>query len=108
MKQIFFVVFSILSMAAKAQIYQPEKVSKKAIDLYERGMQKLQDEQEKDGIPYLKKAIEVDGNYADAILSLAGVYGALKDYKSSVEYFERGRALDTNYFRFYYLPYSIN
>ena len=43
-----------------------------------------------------------------AILSLASVYGEMKDYKTAVELFEKGRAIDTGYFRFYNLPYSIN
>lgn len=32
----------------------------------------------------------------------------MKDYKTSVEYFEKGRVIDTTYFRFFNLPYSIN
>lgn len=108
MKIIFFLLFSALSFIANAQTYKAEKVNKKAIDLYERALLKLQNDQFKEAIPMLKKAIETDDKYADAILSLASVYGELKDYKTSVEYFEKGRALDTGYFRFFNLPYSIN
>jgi outer membrane protein OmpA-like peptidoglycan-associated protein/tetratricopeptide (TPR) repeat protein len=71
-------------------------------------MEKLRDGQMKEGIPLLKKAIEIDPNFADAVLSLGGVYGELKDYQAAVTQYEKGRAMDTNYFRYYYLPYSIN
>ncbi len=108
MKIIVSVIFCCLSLATFAQTYHPEKINKKAIALYENALLRLQDEQIKEAIPMLKKAIETDGTYADAVLSLAGAYGALKDYQSAVEYFEKGRTLDTAYFRFYYLPYSIN
>ena len=107
MKKIFFLLFIAISFVSTAQ-YNADKINKKAIDLYERALLKLQNDQFKDAIPLLKKAVEIDGKYADAILSLASVYGELKDYKTSVEYFEKGRAIDTTYFRFFNLPYSIN
>ncbi len=108
MKNIFFLFFIGFAFVSTAQTYNADKVNKKAIDLYERALLKLQSDQFKESIPLLKKAIETDGKYADAILSLASVYGELKDYKTSVEYFEKGKAIDTIYFRFFYLPYSIN
>ncbi|WP_018613102.1 OmpA family protein [Segetibacter koreensis] len=108
MKTTFFLFFIGLALSVAAQTYNADKVNKKAIDLYERALLRLQNDQFKESIPLLKKAIETDGKFADAILSLASVYGELKDYKTSVEYFERGKAIDTSYFRFFYLPYSIN
>lgn len=108
MKNILSLLFISLSLASFAQTYNPDKVNKKAIDLFERALLKLQDGQLKEAIPGLKKAIETDPSYVDAILSLAGVYGELKDYKTAVQQYEKGRALDTGYFRFYNLPYSIN
>lgn len=108
MKNIFLILCVCLCTASFAQTYEAEKVNKKAIDLYERALLKLQDGQLKEAIPVLNKAIDTDPKYADAVLSLASVYGELKDYKTAVEYFEKGRSLDTNYFRFYNLPYSIN
>lgn len=108
MNKLLPVLFCCFSLGVNAQTYNAEKVNKKAIDLYERALLKLQDDQVKEAIPVLKKAIDIDGGYADAILSLAGAYGALKDYKTAVEQFERGRSLDTAYFKYYNLPYSIN
>lgn len=108
MKNILSLLFISLSLASVAQTYNPDKVNKKAIDLYERALLKVQDDKLKEAIPMLNKAIETDPRYVDAILSLGSVYGELKDYKAAVEQFEKGRAIDTNYFRFFNLPYSIN
>lgn len=108
MHKILFLLFTALSLASSAQTYDADKVDKRAVNLYERALLRLQDDHAKEAIPLLKKAIETDPEYIDAILSLASVYGELKDYKTAIQYFETGRSLDTNYFRFFNLPYSIN
>ncbi len=108
MKQFFFLLFCILSLFAKAQNYNPDKVNKKAVEAHESAILKLQDDRIKEGIPLLKRAIEIDPKYVDAILSLASAYGELKDYQSAVNQFEKARQMDTAYFRYFYLPYSIN
>ena len=108
MKIIFYLFFSGFAFSSTGQAYNADKINKKAIDLYERALQKLQNDQLKESIPLLQQAIERDKNYVDAILSLASVYGELKDYKTSAEYFEKAKVLDTAYFRFFNLPYSIN
>ena len=56
----------------------------------------------------LLQCIEIDNKYLEAYLSLAGVYGQLKNYKSSIEYYEKAFAQDTGYTIEYKLPYSIN
>lgn len=108
MKYIMFFFFGLFQVGIYAQNYVPEKVDKKAIELYEKAIVKMQDEQYTDAIQILKSAIEADANYADAILSLAGVYAELKNYQTAVDYYEKAKALDTQYFSFYQLPYSIN
>jgi len=108
MKTILSLLFLAFALHSGAQSYEPEKVNKKAIELFEKALVKLQDGQLKEAVPLLDKAIKADGKYADAILSLASVHAEMKDYKTAVEQFEKGRALDTAYFRFYNLPYSIN
>jgi outer membrane protein OmpA-like peptidoglycan-associated protein len=62
----------------------------------------------KDAIPLLGKAIEYDPGFTDAYLSLAGVYGHLKNYQKCIDYYEMARGKDSAYFRYYELPYSIN
>lgn len=108
MKNILFVLFSCATLAVTAQTYDADKVNKKAIDAYERALINLRDGDIKEAIPKLKRAIETDASYADAVLSLGGAYGELKDYQSAIEQYEKGRAMDTAYFKYYYLPYSIN
>lgn len=108
MKIAITLLYITFSLMAIAQSYQPKKVGKKAVSQFEKAMAKIQEDQLTQAIPFFEKAIEADSRYADAILSLAGVYGELKNYKSAVAYFERGKAIDPQYFRFYNLPYSIN
>lgn len=94
-----------------AQNYQPEKINKKAVRQYELAMEKVSDDSETDlrtVIPLIQKALSLDNNYADAYLSLAGIYGQFKYYDSAVYYFEKARAIDAAYFSEYNLPYSIN
>src|SRR5262252_4723247 len=53
-------------------------------------------------------SISTDPKYVDAYLSLAGVYGQVKNYKSSTDNYEKAFALDSNYTNEYKLPYSID
>lgn len=108
MKKIGFVFLTCICLTVTGQVYNGDKISAKAVDVYERALLKLRDGAIKEGIPMLQKAIEIEPKYADAILSLAGAYGELKDYQAAVEQYEKGRSIDTAYFRYYYLPYSIN
>lgn len=108
MKSVFFLFFCSCTISVSAQSYDAEKVNKKAVDLFERAIDRLQNDQPQEAVPLLIKAIETDGRFVDAVLSLASVYGEMKDYKTAVEQFEKARVMDTNYFRFFHLPYSIN
>lgn len=108
MKSFLLLLFCAASFLSYAQTYDPNKVNKKAQETHELAVAKLQDGQIKEGITILKKAIEIDPNFVDAILSLGSAYGELKDYKSAVEQFEKARAMDTAYFRYFYLTYSID
>jgi tetratricopeptide (TPR) repeat protein len=108
MKKVFLLLFCCLNLASFAQTYDATKVNKKALQVFEKALVKLQNDELKEAIPLLKKAIDTDGKFIDAVLSLGSVYAGLKDYKTAVEYFEKGRSMDPEYFRFYNLPYSIN
>lgn len=88
--------------------YDPSKINKKAVALYDQAMERLQDDSFVFAAGLLLKCIETDKNYLPAYLSLGGVYGQLKNYKSSTEYYEKAFALDSNYTIEYKLPYSIN
>ncbi|HEY4207108.1 MAG TPA: OmpA family protein [Puia sp.] len=93
--------------AAHAQ-YKPEKVNKKAAQLYSKALEQAEADDFKGGIETLQQAIKFDNNFEDAYLSLAGMYGELKHYQEAIDNYEKARAIDSNYFVDYNLPYSIN
>lgn len=108
MKNLFAVVFLLLSASCFAQVGAPPPTNKKAQGAYDKAMLQLRDGLVRDAIPLLGKAIEYDPNFVDAYLSMAGVYGELKNYQKCVEYYEIARSKDSAYFKYYNLPYSIN
>ena len=73
-----------------------------------QAMGKANDRDFKGAIDLLNQCISIEPKYADAFLSLGGVYGQLKNYKSSTENYEKAFAIDSNYTNEYKLPYSIN
>ncbi|MEP6512374.1 MAG: OmpA family protein [Parafilimonas sp.] len=112
---IFFIKYFLASISiivfcsiSSAQTYNPDNVNKKAQDVYVKALMQLNDGEAKDAIPLLTKAIELDKNYEDAYLSLGGVYGEIKNYQKSAEYYENARNIDAAYFKFFNLSYSIN
>jgi outer membrane protein OmpA-like peptidoglycan-associated protein/tetratricopeptide (TPR) repeat protein len=100
----FFILHSTFSLA---QPYDPSKVNKKAVQLYGQAMERANDGNLALAAGLLLQCIEIDNKYLEAYLSLAGVYGQLKSYKSSVEYYEKAFVLDPDYTMEYKLPYSI-
>ena len=97
----------LAGQALKAQ-YDPEKVNKKAAQLYSKALELAQNDDFKGGIAVLQQAVRVDNRYEDAYLSMAGMYGELKNYQDAVDNYEKARAIDSLYFMDYNLPYSIN
>jgi outer membrane protein OmpA-like peptidoglycan-associated protein/tetratricopeptide (TPR) repeat protein len=88
--------------------YNPDKVNKKAVRLYSKALELAQNDDFKAGIAVLQQAVDVDNRYEDAYLSMAGMYGELKNYQGAIDNYEKARTIDTAYFRDYNLPYSIN
>ncbi|MGK2863073.1 MAG: OmpA family protein [Chitinophagaceae bacterium] len=107
-KTILFLATYILISGSFSQVYDPYKVSKKAITIYNQALEQAQDGNLANAAELLKISIEADNNYLDAYLSLAGVYGQLKNYQSSIEYYEKAFSRDSSYTAEYKLPYSIN
>ncbi len=56
----------------------------------------------------LEEAVKIDKKFLEAYLSIGGIYGELKDYAKAVENYEIAKSIDSNYFKDYALPYSIN
>ncbi|MGZ3846945.1 MAG: tetratricopeptide repeat protein [Flavisolibacter sp.] len=95
----FTVSFLYLSLPSFSQ-YNVSKVNKKAIESYNKAMERVQSDDYKAAIPIFQDAIQKDPNYIDAYLSLAGVYGQIKNYQQSVDAYEKAFSLDSNYTSF--------
>jgi tetratricopeptide (TPR) repeat protein len=96
-----------LHLNSYSQTYDPSKVNKKAVALYEQALQRAEDGNLTLSAGLLLKAIETDNKYLEAYLSLAGVYGQLKNYNTSIGLYEKAFAMDSVYTIDYKLPYSI-
>jgi len=88
--------------------YDPEKVNKKAVKLYTKAMELAQADNFPEGIRVLQQAVQIDSKYEDAYLSIAGMYGELKNYQGAIDNYSKAKAIDSIYFLDYNLPYSIN
>lgn len=98
----------LIAHCSIAQWYDPEKVDKKAGDIYAQAYQNGVDEKYTEAINNIKKAITIDPKFVDAYLTLAGIYANQKKYDSSVITFEKALNLDSVYAQPYLLPYSIS
>ncbi len=97
----------ILHLSASAQ-YDVTKVDRKAVAIYEKALEFADANQYKQSVALLQQAISRDDRYMDAYLSLAGVYGQLKEYGLSVSAYEKAFTIDSVYGADFWLPYSIN
>jgi len=108
MKPILFYIVLFIGIGSFAQSYQPQKINPKAIPLYEKALDLLQAGDTRNAVPMLTDCIKIDSNYMEAYLSLAGACGELKKYQQAVTLYEKARSIDSNYFKVFNLPYSIN
>ena len=107
-KSILFLSCLLLGAHLFAQTYDADKVKPKALARYENAIQLLKDGLTRDAVPVLLDCINIDSNFLDAYLSLAGAFGELKQYQRSVNLYEKVQIKDPAYFSIYTLPYSIN
>jgi Tfp pilus assembly protein PilF len=98
----FFIFNSFIT--ANAQWYDPEKVDKRAGDIYGQALQYAQDEKYTEAITEINKSLAIDPKLVDAYLSRAGIYSALKNYKASIADFETAFQMDTVYTKEFHLP----
>lgn len=106
MKSLGIVLFLLVLIRAEAQ-YDPGKINRKAIQLFDISIEQGRDGNLREGIESLKKAIATDSGYEDAYLSLAGMYTELKSYQLAVDNYKIAQSIDSLYFRDYSLSYSI-
>ena len=107
LKSLLTLFFSLLFTSIFAQ-YDPAKISRKAQESYSKAIDNAQDGKFPEAIALLQDALKRDPGYLDACLSMAGIYGQLKNYTQSIDYYEKAFSLDSNYTSDYRLPYSIN
>ncbi|MBX2920824.1 MAG: OmpA family protein [Chitinophagaceae bacterium] len=91
-----------------AQQYNPDKVNKKAINLYNLGLDQAQNGHYKEALEFIDQALQLDNKYVDAYLTKAGIYGQIKDYLNCIANYEKAFEIDLPYSRDYKLPYAIN
>src|ERR1700722_7621211 len=103
---LFFLLFLSITLSPHAQ-YNPDKVGKKAVNLYSKALDMSEDDVP-GAIRLLQQAIQIDPNHEEAYLSLAAMYGSIKDYQHAIDNYEKARAIDSNYFKDFNLPYSID
>jgi len=104
---IFCCAFVLISTFAFAQTPR-QSTNPKALKKYNEAILALEDNRSADGIALLANVLQIDSNYIDAYLSLAGAYGNTKQYKKAIIVYERARLKDSIYFTPYLLPYAIN
>jgi outer membrane protein OmpA-like peptidoglycan-associated protein/tetratricopeptide (TPR) repeat protein len=104
---IFCGAFVLISTFAFAQT-PLQSSNPKALKKYNEALVALEDNRSAEGIALLGNALQIDSNFIDAYLSLAGALGNTKQYKKAVTVYERARLKDSIYFTPYLLPYSIN
>jgi outer membrane protein OmpA-like peptidoglycan-associated protein len=91
-----------------AQQYDPEKVDKKAGEIYGRGYEAATNNDYANAIKLFTESLKIDPKLVDAYLSRSGVYANLKNYTAAVDDFEKALAIDPVYSKVFYLPYSIS
>ncbi len=97
MKKLLFYIFSLFILPYSFSQYDPSKINKKAVALYNQARERANDESFANAAGLLQQAIETDKNYVDAYLLLANIYGKIKNYKNSIANFEKAFAIDSNY-----------
>lgn len=103
-----FIILFISSNNLCAQEYRPEKISRKAVQLYEKAYERAAAGQSKEAITLLQEATDADENYADAWLALAKLQSEQKNYSYSVICFRRAMAIDMNYAKPHLLSYAVS
>lgn len=105
---LFCIIFSMTVFQSKAQWYDPEKVNKKARQVYESAYDLAMQGNYQGSIEKIDEALKIEPRYVEAYLSRAGIYADLKQYQQSVADFEKAFELDSVFSSTYLLPYSIS
>lgn len=101
------ILFFFFAINAYSQ-YDPEKVNAKAREVYDKAINFLEQGRTREAIPFLQSALEKDGRFLEAYLSLASAKNELKQYNEGINHFEKANAIDSDFCKYYQLIYSIN
>lgn len=101
------IIFCFFSYYLHAQL-DPSKFNKKATQAYAKALELAENGDYPKSIKALQEAVKIEPKFSDAWLSIAGMFGELKNYDEAVANYEKARLVDPEYFRDYNLPYSIN
>lgn len=110
MRSLFLLLWTLLilhPLSAHTQEYRPDKVSKKAVQLYEKAYEKASAGNNREAIDLLQQATDADENYADAWIALAKLQIENKNYSYSLICFRRALSIDVVYFKPFLLSYAI-
>ncbi|MEO7444407.1 MAG: OmpA family protein [Ferruginibacter sp.] len=100
---IFFITANL-----HAQWYNPDKVGKKAGEVYGNAYEAARTQQYEKALGLLSQALKMDPRFVDVYLSRAGIYAEMKNYLASVNDYRDAYKLDSIYSSTYDLPYSIS
>src|SRR5687768_6983138 len=95
--KIQFLLASFLIFTVGFSQYDPSRINKKAVQLYEQAMSRIDDGNLASAAGLLQQAVDLDKNCIDAYIALAGVFSEYKNYKNSALNLEKAFALDSNY-----------
>ncbi|MEO5501472.1 MAG: OmpA family protein [Ginsengibacter sp.] len=107
-RSILFLIIVFYVLPVKAQWYDADKVDHNAMTIYNLANNKARAGEYPIAIQMINEALKKEPRFVDAYLSLAGVYGDLKDYSLAVSNFAKAIELDSVYTKYYLLPYSID
>jgi tetratricopeptide (TPR) repeat protein len=96
LRLVFLFLFIIAYNSVLAQ-YDPNKINPKALEAYNKGIEKANEGKYKDAIESMEEAIRRQPNYVDAFLTLGGIYGQMKNHDQSIASYEKAFAIDSNY-----------
>ncbi len=109
MKKLFLLlVYCSIQLISFSQPYDPEKVNKKARQLFDQAYERAADGNNANAIGLLLQAVKADNRFVDAYLALGNLYGTMKNYRASIEHYEKAFAIDSGYTLPERLPYSVN
>jgi len=101
-------ILSVFLSTVNAQWYDPEKVNKKAAEIYGNAYELAVEGKYKESIARMTEALKYEPKFVEVFLSRAGMHANLKNYSASVKDFETGFSMDPVFSETYLLPYSIS